>query len=89
VATKETKQEAAAAPAAPAVETFEAVRLSTKEQLDRMPKRKVRLRKAGPGETPLPDETVCLNGYIYQIQRGVEVEVPEAIYDILDEAGRI
>jgi hypothetical protein len=85
--TKNETKEAAIAAAQP--DSFEAARLSTKQQLDREPKRKVRLRKPGPGESQLGDETVCLNGYIYQIQRGVEVEVPQSIYDILDEAGRI
>ena len=32
---------------------------------------------------------VCLNGKIYQINRGVAVEVPKAVADILKEAGYI
>lgn len=33
------------------------------------------------------DATVCLNGYIFHIKKGVKVELPEPIYDILEEAG--
>ena len=36
-----------------------------------------------------PFETVNINGYTYQIQRGVEVEVPESVYEILVQANLI
>lgn len=32
--------------------------------------------------------TVSINGFSYGIQRGVSVEVPEPIYDILVETGK-
>ncbi len=37
-----------------------------------------------------PDDdnvVVCINGYKYKIKRGVEVEVPRPVKDILKEAG--
>lgn len=40
-----------------------------------------------PLNKKITDCTVCLNGYTYQIKRGVKVEVPEPIYQILEEAG--
>lgn len=36
-----------------------------------------------------PFETVSINGYTYQIQRGKEVEVPEAVYEVLSNANII
>lgn len=36
-----------------------------------------------------PYETVQINGYTYQIQRGKEVEVPESVYEILSQANII
>ena len=32
---------------------------------------------------------VCINGYIYQVQRGKKVEVPESVAGILRNAGYI
>lgn len=32
------------------------------------------------------DVTVCLNGKFYKIQRGVSVEVPEAVAEILESS---
>ena len=32
---------------------------------------------------------VCINGHIIQIERGVKVRVPEAVKDILEDAGYI
>jgi hypothetical protein len=63
----------------------------TAEILADQPKRKVRLHQVpkGSSEKPLPDETVCINGHIYQIQRGVEVEVPESVYLVLEQASRL
>lgn len=62
---------------------------TTGEMLAEQPKVKIRLYQAKPPEKPLPDETVCVNGYIYQIKRGEYVEVPETVAKILEEAGRI
>lgn len=36
-----------------------------------------------------PFETVSINGYTYQIQRGIEVEVPESVYEVLSQANII
>jgi len=36
-----------------------------------------------------PFETVQINGYTYQIQRGKEVEVPESVYKVLSQANII
>lgn len=52
-------------------------------QLAAQPKVKIRLRQSRPGEVQMPDETVCINGYIFQIRRGVEVSVPQSVADIL------
>lgn len=64
---------------------------STAKTLADQPLRKVRLYQVpkGTADKPLPDETVCINGHIYQIQRGVEVEVPESVYQVLEQAGRV
>lgn len=40
-----------------------------------------------PLNKKITDCTVCLNGYIFQIKRGEKVEVPEPIYEILEEGG--
>lgn len=45
-------------------------------------------RPADEGD-PLPDETVCVNGYTYQIKRGRMVEVPKTVAEILRDAGRL
>lgn len=45
-------------------------------------------RPAEEGD-PLPDETVCINGYVYQIKRGVSVEVPIGVADVLRHANRL
>lgn len=88
----------AAAPAAPAAASiadasFETMfandRARTKALLDAQPKRKVRLRQAPKGQPAWPDGFAGVNGYNFQFQRGVEVEVPETIYQLLDEAGEI
>lgn len=36
-----------------------------------------------------PFETVSINGYTFQIQRGKEVEVPESVYEVLSQANII
>lgn len=68
-----------------------AVTKSTAEALAAMPTRKVKLFQVPEGSTDnrLPDETVQINGFTYQIQRGVEVEVPEEVAAILERAGRL
>lgn len=60
-----------------------------KATLDAEPKRSVKLYQVPPGSTdaPLPDLPVQINGYVYQIKRGVSVQVPETVADIIEEAG--
>jgi hypothetical protein len=62
-------------------------KLSTKAALDAMPKRSVRLVPAAKDQPNY--ETVQINGYTYQIKRGVEVQVPSLVYEILEEANLI
>ena len=93
-ATKEAEPKApeATEPSAPAASfgstEFDSMRASTKSMLDAQPKKQIRLRKNEDKNAP-NYETVCINGHTFQIMRGVEVEVPETVYDILDEAGLI
>lgn len=63
----------------------------TGEALSEEPKKTVRLHQTPPNSTdaPLADEVVVVNGYTYQIQRGVDVEVPETVRDILEQSGRL
>mgnify|MGYP003403903290 CR=1 FL=1 len=35
------------------------------------------------------EETVCVNGFLMQLQRGVHVEVPELVAEILEQSGRL
>lgn len=37
----------------------------------------------------VPDVSVCINGYTYQIQKGVTVKVPKSVALILEESGLI
>ncbi|PZD95232.1 hypothetical protein DNH61_11775 [Paenibacillus sambharensis] len=74
---------------------------STAETLAEQPKRKIRIwmsqeerkrlessQEAGK-KVEWPYEFVSINGHNYQIQRGVEVEVPESVAEILSDAGLI
>jgi hypothetical protein len=74
---------------------------STIELLNEQPKAKVKIwlsqedrkkletaKEAGK-QVEWPFETVSVNGHIYQIQRGVEVEVPQTVKEILENAGLI
>lgn len=36
-----------------------------------------------------PYETVQINGYTFQIQKGKEVEVPQTVYEILSQANLV
>ena len=58
----------------------------TAKALAAQPKRTVKLRKDNNPKAP-NYETVQINGYTYMIQKGVEVEVPEEVYNILTRAG--
>ena len=64
---------------------------STVEELNAQPKVRVRLYQVpkDSSDEPLPDQTVAVNGHVYQMQRGVSVEVPQTVADILEEAGHI
>lgn len=69
------------------------------EQLKNEPKVKIRLHlpadekakyealEAQNKNVIYPTEVIILNGYRYEIRRGVEVEVPEPIADMAKEAG--
>lgn len=80
---------------------MQSVTEDTKKVLDSMPKRKIRLhlpqeelqkleqaKKAGK-QVDWPSEFVGINGHGYQIQRGVTVEVPELVAEVLEQAGLI
>lgn len=74
---------------------------NTKQLLDEQPKvsiklhlpqeeaAKIKAAKEAGKPYAVPFETVCINGYIYQIQRGEKVDVPQTVADILEEAGLI
>ena len=89
---KKDVQEVAEATPAPAKEAvteafMQKVFESTRDQLHAQPQFKIRLKpesKAKPG-----DITVQINGYTYHIMRGQEVEVPQTVRDILEEAGEL
>ncbi len=69
---------------------MEAIAKDTGEALAAQPKVKVKLYQVPDSESKkLPDETVQINGYTYVIKRGVEVEVPESVYEVLEHAGRL
>jgi hypothetical protein len=61
----------------------------TKKLLDKQPKKTVRLYQVpeDSNEEKLPPQAVSVNGYVYQIERGPYIEVPETVFDILHEAG--
>ena len=61
-----------------------------KSILDEQEKIRIRLHQVPEDSTdrPLPDEHVHINGYSYHVKRGVEVEVPESVYEVLVQAGR-
>lgn len=73
----------------------------TKALLDEQKKMKVKLhipadqlnklKAAEEAGKPVewPYQVVAVNGYIYQIQLGKSVEVPETIADILEQAGLV
>ena len=49
---------------------------------------KVRIMVPGDPLNPKDNSVpVCINGYVYQVKRGVRVEVPEAVAQILEDAG--
>lgn len=58
------------------------------EQLKAQEKVKVRI-PLREGEKPDAFEVVSINGHIYQIQKGKDVEVPVGVRAILIKSGRI
>lgn len=64
-------------------------RMRTKALLDAQPKRKIRLRQAPKGQPAFPDAFAGVNGHNFQFQRGIDIEVPETIFELLYEAGEI
>jgi hypothetical protein len=67
---------------------IEQVTLNTKALLDKQEKFKIRIRKSSNPKDP-NYETVQVNGYTFTIMKGVDVEVPQTVRDILVEAGII
>lgn len=49
-------------------------------------RQKLESAEAAGKKVAWPYETVSINGYTFQIQRGKEVEVPEAVYEVLSNA---
>lgn len=64
---------------------------SVVDQLHAQEKEKVRLYQtpADSSDEKLPPVTVAVNGHVYTIQRGVRVEVPKTVAEILEHAGHI
>lgn len=80
---------------------MEQVTKSTAEILREQSKRKIRIYMPAEEKKKLeaaqesgkkvewPFEFVSINGHNYQIQKGVDVEVPESVAEILEQAGLI
>lgn len=64
-------------------------KVSIKLHLPQEEMKKIEAARAAGKNAEIPFETVCVNGHIYQIQRGTKVEVPQTVADILEEAGMI
>lgn len=60
-----------------------------KRLLDEQPKVRVRLYQVpeDSADEKLPPVPVAINGYVYQLERGVSLDVPESVANILSEAG--
>lgn len=52
-------------------------------------KRKLESAKENGKNMEWPSELVSVNGHNYQIQKGIEVEVPQTVKEILEQAGLI
>jgi hypothetical protein len=83
---KTSSEEVAAASAPITDQDVSKIREETGRLLALQPKRKIKLRKELDPKAP-NYETVQINGYTYTIMKGVDVEVPEEVYNILDRAG--
>lgn len=64
-------------------------KVKIKLHLDPAEKLKLQKAKEADANVQWPCETVIVNGYNYVIKRGIEVEVPETVRDILEHAGMI
>jgi hypothetical protein len=56
----------------------------TRAKLDAEPRVRIRIPSTGKGAQL--DETVCINGVVYLMQRGVHIEVPESVARVLENA---
>lgn len=52
-------------------------------------RKKLESAKESGKQVVWPSEFVSVNGHNYQIQKGVEVEVPQTVAEILEQAGLI
>ena len=52
-------------------------------------KQKLEAQEKAGKEVQWPYQAVQINGYIYQIQLGKTVEVPQSVADILEQSGLI
>lgn len=86
MAEKNQKEETSSQPKVLQDSDVAAIRENTAKMLAQQPKRSVKLRKDANPKAP-NYETVQVNGYTFMIQKGVEVEVPQTVYEILVEAG--
>lgn len=80
---------------------MEQVSKSTAEILNAQPKVKIKLHlpaeelkklqasKEAGKNVEWPYEFVSINGYNFQIQKGVPVEVPQSVAEVLEQAGMI
>lgn len=81
--------------------TLDQVAKTVGQQLAEQPKSKVKLHLSNEERAKIqaaenagkkvvwPFETVNINGYTYQIQRGQEVEVPQSVYEVLSQSNII
>jgi hypothetical protein len=70
---------------------FRAMELEVQDLLKDQPKYNVRLFQVpdASSDEKLPDQEVAVNGYVYVLQRGVNLLVPQTVYEILRDAGHV
>lgn len=75
----------------PSAAEYNAMDKSVKDTLQNQEKVRVRLFQVpkDSSDEPLPDQEVAVNGYVYVLKRGVSLEVPQTVADILEQAGHI
>lgn len=62
----------------------------TKRLLAAQPKRRIRIHHPNPKDKKEVNyETACINGLVFQVQKGVEVDVPETVHHLFVEGGII